>query len=162
MRIMGIDPGINGGLAIYITGGDLDGAARAWGVIDIPTDGEGARRRVDAVLLRDWITAGRPDHCLIERAQAMPEQGSSSGFLYGRAVGALEAVTRCCNVPLTIIESRAWKIFHGLKGGSKEDSRQRALHKLPSASHFMARKMDHGRAEALLIAMYGASIIPRN
>jgi hypothetical protein len=33
---------------------------------------------------------------LIERAQAMPKQGASSGFKYGRAVGALEGVITCC------------------------------------------------------------------
>ncbi len=59
----------------------------------------------------------------------------------------------CCEVPLTIIEPTAWKKFHGLHGGDKELSRQRALQLFPSAHALLTRKKDHGRAEAALIAM---------
>jgi crossover junction endodeoxyribonuclease RuvC len=83
----------------------------------------------------------------------MPKQGASSGFKYGRAVGALEAVITCCAVPLLIIEPTAWKKFHELHGGEKEMSRQRALQLFPSAHALLARKKDHGRAEAALIAL---------
>jgi len=82
----------------------------------------------------------------------MPKQGGSSGFKYGRAVGAIEAVIALCGVPLTIIEPTAWKKFHGLRGGDKEASRQRALQLFPAAHEMLARKKDHGRAEAALIA----------
>jgi crossover junction endodeoxyribonuclease RuvC len=83
----------------------------------------------------------------------MPKQGASSGFKYGRATGALEAVIACCELPLTIIEPTAWKKIHGLRGGEKEASRQRALQLFPSAHTLLARKKDHGRAEAALIAL---------
>jgi hypothetical protein len=97
----------------------------------------------------------RPDHAVIERGQAMPRQGASSGYKYGRSVGALEAVVMLCEIPLTIVEPTAWKKSHGLSGcgGDKEASRQRALQLFPSAHDFLSRKMDHGRAEAALIAL---------
>jgi hypothetical protein len=41
--------------------------------------------------------------------RAMPNQGASSGFKYGGAVGAIEAVLACCEIPMTGIEPSAWK-----------------------------------------------------
>jgi crossover junction endodeoxyribonuclease RuvC len=151
MKILGADGGIRGGLAVIDI---VDGAApQLIDAIDIPVAGVGAKERVDVLTIRDWIKAHQPQHALIERAQAMPKQGASSGFKYGRAVGSIEAVIACCEIPLTIIEPTAWKNFHGLRGGEKESSRQRALMLFPSAHTLLARKKDHGRAEAALIAL---------
>jgi crossover junction endodeoxyribonuclease RuvC len=90
----------------------------------------------------------------------MPKQGASSGFKYGRAVGAIEAVIVCCAIPLTIIEPSIWKKFHRLRGGDKETGRQRALQLFPTAHELLARKKDHGRADAALIALAGLNRIP--
>ena len=72
MRILGIDPGIHGGLSI------VEIAAGAAPVlvecVDIPVIGSGAKERVDAIALRNWLSAHKPQHAYIERAQAMPRQ----------------------------------------------------------------------------------------
>jgi crossover junction endodeoxyribonuclease RuvC len=151
--ILGIDPGIRGGLAIL----ELeDGAAPLLiDAIDIPVVGIKAKERVDALAIRTWIMAHMPQHAFVERAQAMPKQGASSGFKYGRATGSLEAVIACCEIPLTIIEPSQWKKFHQLRGSDKEAGRQRALQLFPGAHALLARKKDHGRAEAALIALAG-------
>jgi crossover junction endodeoxyribonuclease RuvC len=150
-RILGIDPGVRGGFAIVDI---IDGTApQLLDAIDIPVIGVKAKERVDVLAIRDWIKVHQPQHALIERAQAMPKQGASSGFKYGRATGSIEAVLACCEIPITIIEPTAWKKFHGLRGGEKEASRQRALQLFPTAHALFARKMDHGRAEAALIAL---------
>ena len=159
MRILGIDPGLTGGVAVLITGDDLDGPARLSDAADIPTKGENAKRRVDVLELTRWIVAHRPDVAFIERAGVMPQQGIASGFIYGRAVGALEAATVLAHVPLHIIEPRIWKQTFGLKGDDKEAARQAVLRVLPTAEPLIMRKKDHGRAEAALIAMYGADLI---
>jgi crossover junction endodeoxyribonuclease RuvC len=86
----------------------------------------------------------------------MPKQGASSGFKYGRATGALEGVLACCEIPMTIVEPSVWKKFHQLRGGDKEAARQRALQLFPAAHALLARKKDHGRGEASLIALFGA------
>jgi len=157
-NILGIDPGIRGGLAIVSIGANV--APCLVDAIDIPVAGVGAKERVDAIAIRSWITRHAPQHALIERAQAMPKQGASSGFKYGRAVGAIEAVIECCGVPITIVEPSIWKKFHGLRGGDKESGRQRALQLFPTAHELLARKKDHGRAEAALIALYQINRIP--
>jgi crossover junction endodeoxyribonuclease RuvC len=151
--ILGIDPGLSGGIAV------LDSYYRATiDAIDIPTHGEGAKRRVDAAAVMRFIRIWEPDIAFIERAGSMPGQGVASSFNYGRAAGALEAAVACAGIPITMVEASVWKRALGLPGGkaNKEMARQRAIQLFPSASCFVRMK-DHGRAEAALIAYYGLS-----
>jgi crossover junction endodeoxyribonuclease RuvC len=153
-RYVGVDPGINGGLAaVEITGGAAPVLVEC---IDIPVIGTGAKERVDAAAIRKFIDRHQPICALIERAQALPKQGSSSGFKYGRAVGAIEAAIVLCSIPMEIIEPSAWKRYWHLPGKDKEAARQKALQLFPDAHAALARKRDHGRAEAALIALYYA------
>jgi hypothetical protein len=163
--VLGIDPGITGGLAL-IESGERHRVLLAG---DIPTLGEDHKRRVHVLAVLKFIRTHMPDHAIIERAQAMPDQGASSGFNYGRAVGALEACVQGLMIPLTIVETTAWKKAHGLIKPSdvdgkawskivKENSRQRAIMLFPDAPFFQ-RKLDHGRAEAALIASYGVQLL---
>jgi Holliday junction resolvasome RuvABC endonuclease subunit len=94
-----------------------DGAApQLLDVLDVPVIGTGAKERVNTILVWDWLTHHAPDHALIERAGSMPKQGIASTFKYGRAVGCLETVIACHNIPYSIIEPTAWKKFHRLHG----------------------------------------------
>lgn len=165
MIVLGIDPGLSGGLAIV----EVAEARRLLFAGDIPTTGEAAKARVYVGEVLRIFQKYKPTHALIERAQAMPDQGASSGFNYGRAVGAIEACAQGMMIPLTIIESSAWKKFHGLIKPSdvdgkawskivKENSRQRAIMLYPGAG-FFPNKGHHNRAEAALIADYGASLL---
>jgi len=82
-RILGIDPGVRGGLALVEIN---DGAApQLLEAIDIPVTGVSAKERVDVLAIRAWVMAHQPQHAYIERAQALPKQGASSGFKYGRS-----------------------------------------------------------------------------
>jgi crossover junction endodeoxyribonuclease RuvC len=151
MRILGIDPGIHGGLAIVEI--DNGAPAKIIDTIDIPIVGTGAKTRVDVLAIKKWLETHQPDHAAIERAGVLPKQGIASGYRYGRAVGAIEATVALCEIPLTIVEPSVWKRRMGLYGTDKETSRQKALMLFPTAHALLARKMDHGRAEAALIAL---------
>jgi len=154
ISFLGVDPGVNGGLAVVAV---ADGAASVLvECIDIPVVGTGAKERVDVAAIRNFIDRHRPVRALIERAQAMPRQGSSSGFKYGRAVGAIEATVALCSIPMEIVEPSAWKRFWHLPGKDKEAARQKAVQLFPGAHAVLARKRDHGRSEAMLVALYGA------
>jgi crossover junction endodeoxyribonuclease RuvC len=154
MRVLGVDPGIRGGLAVVAV---EDGAApQLVEAIDIPVNGAGAKERVDVAAIRNFIDRHKPIRALIERAQAMPKQGASSGFKYGRAVGAIEAAITLCLIPVEIVEPSVSKRFWRLPGKDKESGRQLALQLFPAAHAALVRKKDHCRAEASLIALYGA------
>ena len=150
---LGIDPGIHGALA-YVTI-TTDGP-RVVDAIDIPTIGTKAKERINVHAVQEWILQHGPFRAFVERGQAMPKQGASSGYKFGRAVGAIEATVALCNVPLEIVEPSVWKRALKLKGKDKEGSRQRALELYPHAQHLLTRKKDHQRAEAMLIAYFGA------
>ena len=152
MKIIGIDPGLSGALArLEVANGDVTLVE----VIDVPIVGSGAKQAVDVIQLQEWLLRHGPRHAFLERAQAMPKQGASSGFKYGRAVGAIEAAITLCSIPVEIVEPPAWKRFWKLPGKDKESARQKALQLFPTAHTALARKRDHGRAEASLIALYG-------
>jgi Holliday junction resolvasome RuvABC endonuclease subunit len=157
-RVLAIDPGaVSGGCAIIEINDGI--APQLVDASDLPVVGVKAKQRIDVLMLRDWIQRHKPDHAYVERGQAMPKQGASSGFKYGRGCGAIEAVIVLCEIPMTIVEPTAWKKFHGLHGKDKEGARQRALQLFPAAHALLARRKDHGRAEAALLALYGASRI---
>lgn len=153
IRILGIDVGLSGGAALLEVQMD---AQRVNDIIDLPTFGEGPSRRINAASLATWIRAAKPDHAFIELAGSMPQQGIASAFRYGRATGSLESTVACCGVPYTLVTPQVWKKHFGLKGPDKEQSRALAIKLYPGAAHFMVRKGDHGKSEALLIATYGA------
>ena len=66
--------------------------------------------------------------------------------------------------PCALVEPRAWQRFVGLAGKGKESRERGALpaavltarELYPAAAHDLQRVKDHNRAEALLIAHYGA------
>ena len=152
MRILGVDPGVTGGIAIIEATDTVPTLIGAW---DIPIVGTAAKERVDALTLRDLIKQHNVAFAYIERGQAMPRQGASSGFKYGRACGALETVIALSEIPFEIVEPAMWKRALRLPGKDKEAARQRALQLLPAGYSVFARRKDHGRAEAALIALYG-------
>jgi hypothetical protein len=74
-RYLGIDPGLSGALAVIET---VNGLPTLVDVIDMPVIGKGRKARVDVLAAVDWIRNHAPSTCYLERAQAMPRQGSSS------------------------------------------------------------------------------------
>jgi len=92
MKVLGVDPGIHGALAIVAIN---DGTApQLIDVLDVPVIGAGAKERVNTMLVRDWLAQHAPDYALIERAGSMPKQGIASTFKYARAVGSLRLSTK--------------------------------------------------------------------
>ena len=152
IRALGVDPGVRGGLAIIEL---RDGAPRLIDAADVPVVGTGAKERVDVLALEQWLRGHAPAHAFIERAQALPKQGASSGFKYGRASGAIEAADAHCAIPIEIVEPAMWKKALRLRGKDKEGARQYALQLFPHAHQLLRRKLDHQRAEAALIAYVG-------
>jgi crossover junction endodeoxyribonuclease RuvC len=156
MRVLGIDPGMIGGFAIVESAPGV--AARIVEATDIPVAGVGTKQRVDAAAIRKCVEGHALVGAFIERAGVMPGQGISSGFRYGRAVGAIETAVVLCGIPVVFVEPSQWKRHFRLPGKDKEAARQKALQLFPGAHELLARKKDHGRAEAALIALYGVAL----
>jgi crossover junction endodeoxyribonuclease RuvC len=149
-RFAGIDPGITGAIAV------VDEFGRLVATADIPTAGDGKRRMVSGALLAEALRVWRPDEVVIERVGAMPGQGVSSTFRFGRALGIIEGVAGALGLPVSYVSATVWK-KHLRLPSDKEAARQKAVEIWPShaAIHF-ARRRDHGRAEAALIGLWYA------
>lgn len=153
MKVLAIDPGMYASVALYIPGASIKSGVR-WTFLDLPVD---ANERPDVRQLRDFIRRWLPDRAFIESVGPMPKQGIASTAKFMRSTGYLESCVICCDTEITFVTPQRWKKFHGLpKGAEKEDSRQLALKLFPELAPVLERKKDHGRAEAALMAAYGA------
>jgi crossover junction endodeoxyribonuclease RuvC len=142
MIVLGIDPGVTGGIAFLSADGKIE-------AIDIPLAGG----ELDVDQLARIIREHAPDAAVIERASAMPKQGVSSTFKFGTAYGALRAIVAVLAIPQHLVSARKWKNHFNLDA-DKEKARALAIRLWPGCRLF-ERKKDHGRAEAALIAKYG-------
>lgn len=155
MLIVGIDPGISGAIAAVTPNGHLQ-----W-VFDMPVRDAGKKTRtaneIDGVELGRLLRLHLPDidEVWIEEVAAMPGQGVSSMFSLGDSRGCIRGVCEALGLPTQRVHPRAWKKSCGLIGAPKDASRALAIRLYPGCEA-LARKKDHGRAESLLIARYGA------
>jgi hypothetical protein len=72
MKVLGVDCGLAGGLALLSI---EDGISQLLDAIDVPTIGLDARRRVDPHAVQNWVLQHGPELAAIERSQAYPAQG---------------------------------------------------------------------------------------
>jgi hypothetical protein len=163
--ICGIDPGIAGGIAFRQV---LRGRAVMWSD-DLPTTqphGVG-KAWLDATALGAMITNFNPDVAVIERVSSRPGQGLSSTFRFGMAFGICVGVVSALQVPVHYVTPGKWKIDVGLeappsyltKGQAASFRKSVALdlarELYPASAADWARKKDHNRAEAALLAHWG-------
>ena len=64
MKILGIDPGVHGALALVELFNDNTTMPQLITVFDVPVIGTGAKERVNTMLVRDWLVGHNPDHAL--------------------------------------------------------------------------------------------------
>ena len=144
MIVLGVDPGKSGALAFY------DPDADTVDVFDMPVvDGE-----VNAAEVARIIRGFKPTFAIIERVHAMPKNGAVSMFNFGFAYGVVRGVVAGSYIPVHLVTPTTWKRHYKLSS-EKEASRWTAINLWPANTMF-GRKKDDGRAEAALIAKYGA------
>jgi crossover junction endodeoxyribonuclease RuvC len=143
MIIVGIDPGNNGGIAL------LHGERLIY-ADHLPIVG----KTLSGHLLNNWFADIEPDTpamVVVEQVHAMPKQGVSSTFNFGKAVGIIEGVIAARGLPITWVTPQRWKKLMGVTA-DKNTSRQLAINLWPEQAHLFARVKDVDRAEAALIA----------
>jgi len=148
MKIIAFDPGLNGSRAVL----SRDGLVV---VDDLPTIGEGTQRRVDAANLADLIREYGPySLAVVEQVHAMPGNGTASMFRFGQAYGTILGILGAIAIPVRFVTPAQWKKAMRLDS-SAETSRARAIETWPHHAGLFARKRDHNRAEAALLALWG-------
>lgn len=154
-RILGVDPGAGGAFALLVTP-DLHDVTLA----DMPTivfrgrRGKD-RREISEAGIAEIVARMAPDVAWIERVSAMSGQGVTSMFSFGMAVGLVRGVLAALKVPRLYVTPAEWKGSFRL-GRDKQEARRRAIDWFPRQADQLARVRDEGRAEAALIALFGA------
>lgn len=146
--VIGIDPGLTGAIAVI-------GDGRAT-VVDMPVIETSrtatVKRSVDAHALAEILAPLRGEVWL-ERVNAFPGQGVASMFSLGQSFGVVLGVAAGLRLPVQLVNPADWKRHFKL---DKDKALARALASRLYPEVSLARVKDHGRAEALLIARYGA------
>lgn len=77
-------------------------------------------------------------------------------FKFGVSYGAIQMALAAREIPFTIVAPQKWKAAVGIAAGSdKEAGRLRCLQLFPGEAANLSRKLDHARADAMLLAYYG-------
>jgi crossover junction endodeoxyribonuclease RuvC len=152
--IISIDPGLGGAIAVLFENGDI------YAVHDMPisakTNGKG--NQVNAALLSEILGGyvDLVDKVIIERVHAMPGQGVTSVFGFGRSLGVVEGVCAALGFSVEWITPQKWKKKFSLIGKDKDAARTFVIEKYPNELDLFKRKKDIGGADAVLI---GSSVI---
>ena len=152
--IVAIDPGASGAIAVFdYIKGHL--SVQDMPVMEITRNGK-IKREISAPLLANMLRQVMPEKVILERVGAMPGQGVSSMFQFGRGVGMIEGVLATLKMPIVYVTPQAWQKAAGVRGG-KDGSRIRAIELFPNYAGLFSLKKHDGRADAALMAWYGAT-----
>jgi crossover junction endodeoxyribonuclease RuvC len=153
MRIIGIDPGVTGGIALL-----LDGELLALAQLPVRARLHGSGQQIDGAELGNWIMEqrqGQPCFAILEAVASRPGQGVRSVFNFGHSMGVIEGVLGVLGMPYRLISPPVWKRRARLIGRDKTASRSLAAQLFPDHAERFKRVRDDGLAEAALLARFG-------
>jgi len=155
MYIVGIDPGLKGGIAFY---NPTELITHRTPTVSIPFVKKGkktTRNDMDLVACRELLITD-VDHVFLEKVSAMPGQGVTGMFRFGQNLGQWQGILTGLGLEYTMVTPQVWKRQAGLIKAAKGDSVELARKIWPlNESDFKYKTADEGRSEAALIAKYG-------
>jgi crossover junction endodeoxyribonuclease RuvC len=150
--VLGVDPGLSGGLALVeIKTKELIG------VWDMPLTTKNGHRLIDVYELGKIIDFYSKEirFAVIEEVGVMTgKEGRVSMFNFGKSAGVVDGILGVCAIPMFFVRPAVWKNLMGL-GSNKKDSLCLASKLFPRDAHNWARRKDDGRAEAVLLSLFG-------
>ena len=139
MRIIGIDPGLSGAIAILENN-------KVVGIYDMPVMAEGKKnkRQLNSAqlvnIIKDNIYTKEEITVVVEQVNAMPGQGVTSMFNFGQTFGAIKGVCAALNLSIFFVRPSKWKKHFELINSSKDSSRTKVIEMYPSLSGQLAKK----------------------
>jgi crossover junction endodeoxyribonuclease RuvC len=153
MKIIGIDPGLSGGIAIL-----EDNIIKVLFDMPVMSDGKKNKRQLNSALLvkliKDNIKDTEDTVMVVEQVNAMPGQGVTSMFNFGQTFGAIKGICAALGLPIFLVRPAKWKKHFELINSSKDASRTKAIEMYPSISEQLSKKKDVNKSDAILIARY--------
>jgi len=115
MIILGIDPGLQGGLVIIQNGNIID-------KMPAPVI-KGKKNEYDINAIIEFIKKNKPTHAGLEKAQAMPGQGVCSMFSTGKGFGMYWGIIAAMGMAYILPPPREWQ-KNVLAGYNMENTKQ--------------------------------------
>ncbi len=153
MKIIGIDPGLSGAIAIIENNTVL-------GIFDMPVMAEGKKnkRQLNSAqlvnIIKEYVKKEEEIVVVVEQVNAMPGQGVTSMFNFGQTFGAIKGVCAALNLPIFFVRPSKWKKYFELINSSKDSSRTKVIEMYPSLSNKLSKKKDVNKSDAILIARF--------
>ena len=153
MKVVGIDPGLNGAIAILQD-------KKVLSIIDMPVmaDGKKNKRQLNNAQLAEILRKNTSDDdeisVVVEQVNAMPGQGVTSMFNFGQTFGAIKGVCAALKLPIFFVRPSKWKKYFELINSSKDSSRTKAIEMYPYLSDQLTKKKDVNKSDAILIARF--------
>lgn len=143
-RIIGIDPGKNGGICILSEDGKVQE------LVKMPATPE------DLYIFLSEHTRGTV--CYLEKVGGMPGNGGSAMFNFGKGYGNIEMALIACGIKTVTVTPQKWQKHYQL-GSSSSCSHTEWKNKLKAKAQqlfpHLGKKITLVTCDALLIAEYG-------
>ena len=154
MKVVGIDPGLSGAIAIIEN-------KKVLGLFEMPVMAEGKKnkRQLNSAqlvnIIKENIQINNEDIAVVvEQVNAMPGQGVTSMFNFGQTFGAIKGVCAALQLPIYFVRPSKWKKHFELINSSKDSSRTKVIEMYPHLSSQLSKKKDVNKSDAILIALY--------
>ena len=153
MIIFGIDPGLNGAIAVF-----NNNKIKVVFEIPVMTEGKKNKKQLNSAhlvkLLRDNLVEDEEISVVVEQVNAMPGQGVTSMFNFGQTFGSIKGICAALGLPIFYVRPAKWKKHFELINSSKDASRTKVIEMYPYISSRLTKKKDVNKADAILIARY--------
>ena len=153
MKILGIDPGLSGAIAVLED-------TKVLGLFDMTVMAEGKKnkRQLNSAqlvnIIKENIQSNEEVAVVVEQVNAMPGQGVTSMFNFGQTFGAIKGVCAALKLPIFFVRPSKWKKYFELINSSKDSSRTKVIEMYPSLSNQLTKKKDVNKSDAILIARF--------
>ena len=153
MKIIGIDPGLSGGIAVLEN-------LKVINIYDMPVMSEGKKNKRQlnsaqlVTLIKENIKTNEETVVVVEQVNAMPGQGVTSMFNFGQTFGAIKGVCAALELPIFFVRPSKWKKHFELINSSKDSSRTKSIEMYPTLYTQLAKKKDVNKSDAILIARF--------
>ncbi len=143
-NIIGIDPGVSGGMALLSMAG-------------VVLDSYKFNKATDhdiADTFYEWKNYEGGCFALLEKVHSSPQMGVKSCFTFGRGFGFLNGLLVAYKIPYELVIPNRWQKFLGCQTKGDKNVSKAAAQRLFAEQ----LKITHANADALLIAEYGRRI----
>ncbi len=165
MRVIGIDPGLDGAACVVYGGG---GRFTHFSFPKVKRAGRGFEPHWALFPDALEVLGFEADHAFIEKVGTRPLEARTAAFKFGATAGGIRMAMAFLRVPVTMVTPAMWKLSMRLGGTDKKAAIARATELFPKdvdqlTPEYGVRNMKQieGIAEAALIGYYGYQVLKK-